>query len=295
MFMRNHLFTEDGAPLCPSLRRLIAAFAAIILLAACATAQPRQSADDKVLRIIQLNVGQGDAALVVTPENKRILIDAGPNDRHVLSYLRQLNIDTLDLVVSSHNHADHIGGMPAVFIVASVRAYLDNGLPHTTNIYQRTLAAVEAEPGLQYLQATQRSIRVGSVTLRVLPPSMLDNSQNNNSVGLLIEYGEFRGLYTGDSEQPQLENWLRAGLVPRVTLVKAAHHGSWNGVTPDYIEATAPKVVLISVGRNSYGHPAPAVEQQWARAGAKVYRTDLLGTIEIRALATGKFSLLTSR
>lgn len=246
------------------------------------------------LRIQQLDIGQGDAALITTPEGRRILIDAGPDANTVADVLWDAGIDTLDLVVASHNHADHIGGMPEVFFAFVVRAYVENGVPHTTSVYRRTMTAVEQEPGLRYLEATDRTISLGSVTLRILPPPHADDSQNDNSVGVLIEYGRFRALYTGDSERPELEAWLRAGRVPRVTLVKVAHHGSRNGTTPEWVRATSPAVAVISVGAdNRYHHPAPEVERQWAAGGARVYRTDRDGAVEVLVSPDGRFAIHT--
>jgi competence protein ComEC len=109
---------------------------AVACLVACAGAA---SASAQSLTIRFLDVGQGDAALVVTPEGQRALIDAGPSGAGVANYVRALGYDTLDLVVASHNHADHIGGMAAVLQGAVVRFYLDNGLPHTTATYRRTI------------------------------------------------------------------------------------------------------------------------------------------------------------
>src|SRR5665213_4258644 len=111
----------------------------------------------------QLDVGQGDATLITTPEGKHVLIDAGPNANLVAGMLIRDKIDTLDLVVASHNHADHIGGMSAVFSRIVVRAYLDNDIPQTTSTYRRTLLSLEREPGLKYLKATARTITVGTV------------------------------------------------------------------------------------------------------------------------------------
>lgn len=273
-------------------RTLVAAFA--LLCCASLDVATAQNTNRGVLRITQLDVGQGDAALIVTPEGKRILIDAGRTG-HTAADLLQQGIDTLDLVVASHNHADHIGGMPDVFAAFVVRAYMDNGLPHTTNVYRRTLLALEQEDGLQYLQATDRVVRVGTVTLRILPPPPGENSQNNGSVGLLLEYGKFRALYTGDSEQSELRTWLQEGRIPDVTLLKAAHHGSWNGITAEWVKATSPKIVLISVGgRNRYGHPAIGVVQTWLATSARVYRTDRDGTVVVTALLNGDFTVRTS-
>jgi beta-lactamase superfamily II metal-dependent hydrolase len=268
------------------------------LAVSCAQAQSSGggSTDSAQLRIRQLDVGQGDAALITTPEGRRILVDAGPGADAVANLLRAEGIDTLDLVIASHNHADHIGGMARVFAAVVVRAYVENGIPHTTATYRRTLAALEREPGLRYLEATARTISVGSVSVRILPPPRVDASHNANSVGALIEYGAFKALYTGDSEIPELETWLAANRVPPVTLVKVAHHGSRDATTAAWVRATAPAIALISVAaRNAYGHPAPSVERLWSAAGATIYRTDRHGTIEVRATADGKYSITQTR
>ena len=248
-----------------------------------------QERDALVIR--QLDVGQGDAAVIRTPDRKIIVIDAGRSAHAVVGELQSLGVDTIDLLVASHNHIDHIGGMATLLHSFVVRAYLDNGIPHSTATYRRTVYAVRVS-GAQYLQARPRRIDLGAVKLRVLslPPRAAD--QNNNSVGLIIEYGRFRALYTGDSELYELRHWLLNDSVPAVTIVKSAHHGSWNGLSPEWARATRPRAVLVSVGaRNSYGHPAMHVLELWDRAGAQVLRTDWLGTIEIRADSTGSFTV----
>jgi len=256
-----------------------------------APAHPPQSG---ILSIRQLDVGQGDAALITTPEGRHILIDAGPTAGAVADLLWKDGFDTLDLVISSHNHADHIAGMSEVFFSYVVRAYMENGIPSPTAVYRRTLAAVEKEQALKYLEASDRTVTVGSVTLRILPPTRLDNSQNNNSVGVLLEYGRFRALYTGDSERLELAEWLREGRITRVSLVKVAHHGSVNGTTADWIRATSPAIAVISVGAgNRYGHPSPDVERAWRSVQAVVYRTDRDGEVEITATADGRFAVHT--
>ena len=246
----------------------------------------------QTLELRFFDVGQGDAALIVTPEGKRVLIDAGPGASPVIPYLQSHHYDTLDLIVASHNHTDHIGGMADVITSSVVRAYLDNGIPHTTTTYQRTLCAVEAS-GAQYFRATARTIAVGSARLRVLVPPSRPVDQNNGSVGILLEYGAFRALLTGDSEQYELGQWLQHDSVPRVTVVKVAHHGSWNGTTVAWVQATRPQVAVISVGAgNSYGLPSPQVIEQWRSAGARVYRTDRDGAVIIEAKRDGSYIVL---
>ena len=271
------------------------------LFGACAAGRPggqvAQSAGAQgALVIRQFDVGQGDAALITTPAGRRILIDAGPDADDVAALLTAAGVDTIDLVIASHNHADHIGGMPRVLERHVVRAYMENGLPQPTAIYRRTLAALEREPGLQYLQATQRTVSLGAVRIRILGPPGVDNSQNNNSVGVVIEHGAFSALYTGDSELPALAGWLRMRRVPRATVVKVAHHGGANATSADWVRATSPAIALISVSaRNSYGHPSPHAELQWSAGGADVYRTDQHGTIEVTGFADGRFTVRTEK
>jgi beta-lactamase superfamily II metal-dependent hydrolase len=243
------------------------------------------------LQIAFIDVGQGDAVLISSPEGRRALIDAGPSRAGVDAQLRARGIDTLDLVIASHNHADHIGGMEAVLRSRRVRYYLDNGVPHTTATYQRVIAAVAAS-GAQYLRATARTITLGSVRLRVLPPPGIGGEQNDNSVGILLEYGTFRALFTGDSETGELAYWLARDSVPRVSLVKAAHHGSWNGTSASWAERTRPSVVVVSVAaRNAYGHPSPSALAQWQAVGARIYRTDVHGPITVTVRSDGVFSV----
>ena len=121
------------------------------------------------LRIAFLDVGQGDAVLIESPSGQAVLYDGGPAAETALRYLEQRGVDTLDLVVASHNHADHIGGLAAVLRRYRPRFYLDNGVPATTQTYRRVLQAVEAA-GSQLLEPTSRRINLGDVVLHVLPP-----------------------------------------------------------------------------------------------------------------------------
>ncbi|HYT82192.1 MAG TPA: ComEC/Rec2 family competence protein [Gemmatimonadales bacterium] len=240
-----------------------------------------------------VDVGQGDA-VIIRQGGKTALVDAGSSGEITLQ-LRGLGLDTIDLAVASHNHADHIGGMATVLTQFVVRYYLDNGVPHTTATYQRTIQAVAAS-GAQYLRPTARTIGLGSASLRVIPPPPGAGDQNNGSVGLLVEFGDFRTLLTGDSELPELEYWLRYDSVPRVQVVKVAHHGSWNGTSPAWVERTRPAVAVISVGaRNAYGHPSAQAVSQWEAAGARVYRTDRDGSVVVFANRDGTFVVTTER
>jgi beta-lactamase superfamily II metal-dependent hydrolase len=239
-----------------------------------------------------LDVGQADAA-VIREGGKTALIDAG-RSAGVVSQLRALGITMLDLVVASHNHADHIGGMTGVLGGLTVRYYMDNGVPHTTATYQRTIQAVQTS-GAQYLRPTARVITLGAARLRVLPPPARDTDQNNSSIGILVEYGAFRALFTGDSELAELAHWLAHDSIPPVNVVKVAHHGSWNGTSDAWARTTRPQAAVISVGTNSYGHPHARALAQWRDVGARIYRTDVDGTVLCLANKDGSFVITTER
>jgi beta-lactamase superfamily II metal-dependent hydrolase len=266
----------------------------IILLATAAPTDTSNlvggKADDVTIEFLE--VGQGDAAIITTAEERHVLIDAGPSADGVASLLRRRGIDTLDLVVASHNHADHIGGMAAVLRSVFVRAYLDNGVPTTTATYARTLRALE-DRGTRYLKASPRRITVGSVVLRVLPmpPRRREYDQNDQSVGLMLEYGLFRALFAGDGEQLQREYW-RSGNQLRAHVLKVSHHGAANGTDASWLESVQPSLAVISVGaRNSYGHPARRTVELLRARGIRTLRTDQEGLITVIGHPSGSFEL----
>jgi competence protein ComEC len=174
-----------------------------------------------------------------------------------------------------------------------VRFYMDNGDPHTTQTYGRLLAALDARPGITYLEATPRTISLGSASIEVLPLLPRGTTGlNDRSVALVVRFGNFKAFLSGDSEVRQLSHLVGQRAVPDVALLKAAHHGSDNGFTREFLRAAAPEVVVISVGRNSYGHPRPEALAAYASAGAAVLRTDLHGHVEIRGYGDGRYDVV---
>ncbi|MCY3678974.1 MAG: lamin tail domain-containing protein [Gemmatimonadetes bacterium] len=249
------------------------------------------SPTDTTLAITFLDVGQGDAVLIRAPEGQTALVDAGPGD--VVPLLREMGVDGIDLLVATHPDADHIGGMPGVIGSMPVRFFMDNGQPHTTATYRRLLAALEARPEITYLEAVPRMISLGSAEIEVLPllPRTTTDT-NNRSVALVVRFGSFTALLSGDSEVRQLTHLVGQGVVPAVTLLKAPHHGSDNGFTWPFLEAARPEVVVISVGRNGYGHPRPAALRAYAEVGATVLRTDLAGHVAVFGYERGDFGVV---
>ena len=241
-----------------------------------------------------LDVGQGDATVIVSPEGRVALVDGGRNPYDIATRLLDMGVDTIDLMVATHADVDHIGGLEAVLQRVAVAAFLDNGMPHTTATYRGLLEGLE-ESDVTYVAATARTIALGSVTIRVLPPPSDASSQNDASVGLVVEYGAFRALLVGDAEHEDLAHFRRLG-VPRVSVLKAAHHGARNGVTPAWISTTAPRAVVISVGSdNAFGHPDPWALRYYGTRGRPIFRTDLHGDVWVDAARDGSFAVATER
>jgi len=250
---------------------------------------------DTVLRIMFLDVGQGDAVLIRAPEGQTALVDAGPGD--IVPLLRALGVERIDLLVATHPHADHIGGIAGVIESLPVRFYMDNGDPHTTRTYRRVLSALDARPGISYLEAFPRTISLGSASIEVLPRLPPGSAgHNDRSVALVVRFGDFEAFLSGDSEVQQLSHLVGLQAVPDVALLKAAHHGSDNGFTWEFLSAAAPEVVVVSVGRdNSYGHPRPEALAAYRSVGATVLRTDLHGHVEIRGRVDGSYHVAPER
>ncbi|WP_423924311.1 lamin tail domain-containing protein [Candidatus Palauibacter sp.] len=260
---------------------------------ACVTAAAsslRPLPADSVLRITFLDVGQGDAVLVQAPSGQVALIDAGRSD--VVRILRQFGVSEIDLLVATHPHADHIGGMAGVIATFPVRFYMDNGQPHTTATYRRLLAALDARPEITYLEASPRTLTLGEVEIEVLPLLPPGSTQHNDrSVSLVVRYGNFTAFLSGDSEVRQLSHLVSQGAVHETTVLKAPHHGSDNGFTWDFLDMARPRVVVISVGRNPYGHPRPAAVQAYDASGATVFRTDLHGHVSVSGRQSGDYEV----
>jgi competence protein ComEC len=252
----------------------------------------------QALELHFIDVGQGDAVLIRSASGQTALYDGGRSAGTALAYLRSVGVESLDLVIASHADADHIGGLIEVVRAYRPRYFMDNGIPHTTATYRRLLEAV-AMAGSQYLEATPRRIAMGDVALHILPPPGDPKlGQNDNSVGVVIEYGTFRAVLTGDASEREFEWWSRLSpdLMTRATIYKASHHGSSNGDTRTNLNAFQPEAVIISVGAdNAYGHPAEEVSLLYRSVAERVFRTDHQGTLLVQAEGDGTYLVQADR
>jgi competence protein ComEC len=252
--------------------------------------QSPDPAERPVLEIRFLDVGQGDAVLIRAPDGRAVLYDGGQDGPRLLEQLERAGVTSLELVIASHNHADHVGGLVDAIERYRPRFVLENGIAHTTRTYERFLLAVAAA-GSQRLAPTRRTLSLGDVRLVVLPPpGDVALGHNDNSVGVRIEYGAFAATLLGDSQSAQQRWWLEhhADLLGAVSVHKSSHHGSRNGDTRALVERLRPDMVVISVGGgNRYGHPHEQALARYRDVGARIFRTDAHGTITVLAGSDG--------
>jgi competence protein ComEC len=249
------------------------------------------------LTIRYLNVGQGDAVLVTTPDGKSMLYDAGRSKTQVASEVAKAGVKRLDLAVASHADADHIAGFETVAAQFQPRTFLNNGLAGSTETFARVVAAMK-KANAQGLVASERTIGLGTdVKLHVFPPpaNAPKGNQNANSIGMLLEYGKFKAFFGGDSEPIETKFWASkyANKLLNLDVYKSAHHGSKTNDTLEWLRTLNPSNVVVSVGENNYGHPSREALELYALVNANVWRTDEYGTITVSIKANGEYRIST--
>lgn len=245
------------------------------------------------LRIYALDVGQGDGLLVISPQGKTVLIDAGPVEAgdEVVAALLNHGVKQLDLMIATHPHADHIGGMKKVFDTFRVKKFLDSGQAYSTATYEKLLLEIQ-ENKVSYVKTLRgQMIELDSgVKFEVLNPGQNPitdlrsggSVQNANSVVLRLSYGDFAMLFTGDAEFETEAQIMDNGLKLNAQVLKIGHHGSRHATSGKFLELVKPQVAVISDGANNdYGHPSQFTLDRLKRANIKTLRTDLSGEIEI--------------
>lgn len=236
------------------------------------------------------DVGQGDAALVTSPDGAAVLIDGGPDRDLVATKLASLGIRRLDLVVATHPHADHVEGLPAVLARVPVGLLVEPGCDEASPSYDEFLDAVADEDVPVGHPRTGEVLRVGDLVLEVLSPdgcyAGTESDPNNDSLVILLSYREDTILFTGDVEEPAQEAILELRVPLEADVLKVPHHGGATSLA-EFFDAVDPEVAVVSTGPNDYGHPVPEILQELAETGALVLRTDLEGDIVVRFDAGG--------
>lgn len=229
-----------------------------------------------------IDVGQGEAAFLAGPDFA-VLIDAGDLDgTEVLDYLKALGVETIDLFVVTHPHADHIGQAAQVMRSFTVREVWMSGYEHYTRIFEELLDEV-LESDADYFEPRRGDQRqLGGLTLQVLNPMEPTGSIHESCLVLRAVYGQVAFLFTGDAERRIEEDLVRRGLPLQAQILQLGHHGSRTSSSLDFLLAVDPEAAIYAAGRdNEYGHPHGEVLNRLKILEIPVYGTDELGTIVV--------------
>lgn len=301
--MKDTAFAEAGlgAVKMTSIRALPIAFLlGLFLYASLALAAPpprNLKADtlsgDKQVRVDFLDVGQGDAILIRSYTEKTILVDTGaPKARRALmKQLKDLGVESIDALILTHPHADHIGNAVDLLKSMPVRIVYDPGYPHTSKTYRNVLAAIK-EKKVRYKKAEAgMRIRMGTdieITLLAPPERFLHSDRsilNGNSIVMRLTYGDVAVMFTGDSEE-ETEKSTVDGRAPELLvsdILKVAHHGSRYSTKDAWLDAIKPAVAVIQVGEgNSYGHPHPDTMARLKARSIDTYTNSVHGLVTVR-------------
>jgi beta-lactamase superfamily II metal-dependent hydrolase len=257
--------------------------------------QPSQN-----LTIVFIDVGQGDSILVILPNTKTLLIDGGQREASgkVLATLQEHGLSRIDVVVATHPHADHIGGLVDVLRNVSVGQVLDSGRSYIGPFFEDFMDAIETK------QIPLKSVREGdsinldpTVRIEVLnPPAYFTTGLNNRSVVLKLTYGEFSALLTGDIQEASEARLVSENSTALdVEVLKAGHHGSCTSSTSSFLNAVTPEIVVISL-EVGYGYPHNEALERISTAGTEhLFRTDVDGTITLNANVCSEYSIITEK
>lgn len=263
------------------MKKLVALFLLLTLLCGCT---PAQSSPDTPLFVHFIDVGQADCTLFKCGDID-ILIDAGDTGDGwlVTSYLTRLGVDDLELVIATHPHADHIGGMSSVLNNFSVEQIWTNGVFYNTSVAKALNQQIEKQNLNLRHPAVGEVHTFGDLQLTVLGPVRLDYDDiNNTSIVVMVQFGEKRFLMTGDMESVAEAELLEAKTDLKADVLKVGHHGSYSSSSNAFLEAVDAEFCFIPVGvDNDYGHPHDAAVNRLRKAGITRFRADTMGNVVV--------------
>ena len=248
------------------------------------------------LEIMFIDVGQADSILV-SCHNEYMLVDGGNvgDSDVVYTVLHKKNVSELKYVLLSHDHEDHVGGLPAAFIDTKVGAVYANTDSASTKCFQNFMKRVNGA-GLKVIVPKEDvELMLGDARVQILVPTaefMKTNeykkNPNNQSLVVKITHGSNTILLTGDCELEEendlLHKYENTNTLKDIDLLKVGHHGSDTATSVHWLETVLPKYAVISCGEgNKYGHPHQVTLDKLKQAEVNVYRTDLLGDIYFRS------------
>ncbi|MGE7115034.1 MBL fold metallo-hydrolase [Lysinibacillus sp. NPDC047702] len=266
------------------MKKLIIVLFCIFLLAGCTEALKTEKVPvtaGQEMRVHFLDVGQGDSIFIESANGKTMLVDGGVKGagQQVVSYLKELGVNKLDIVVATHPDADHIGGLIPVLQSIDIGQFYDSGKVHTSQTFEEMLTLIDTKNIPYHVPTTGENIAFDDdLIVKVLNANEHATDNNDASIVLKIVYGNVSFLLTGDAgialEKDMLQNDIQA------TVLKAGHHGSNTSSSEKFIQAVQPEVTVLSYGEgNKYGHPHAEVVERLQAVGSKIYATAEAGTV----------------
>lgn len=238
--------------------------------------------EHSILKVHFIDVGQGDAILIQS-DDSHMLIDSG--ERHysdtLIDYLKDNDVITLDYVIATHPHSDHIGSLANVIDSFQIDKIIMPDAISTTRTFEDLLDTI-VENNLKITKPIiGTEYKIGSATFTILAPNGTNyNNLNNYSVGIKLMYGDNSFIFTGDSEIQSEIEMLQNGIDLKADVFKLAHHGSSTSNSEDFLDAVNPSIGVISAKKdNSYGHPHVEIMQTMKDRYIILFRTDEQGTI----------------
>lgn len=244
--------------------------------------KPTTNIVDSKLEIYFFDVGQADSTLI-KEKDYTMLIDGGnqSDGENLVKYLQEeLNINDIDILVGTHPHEDHIGGLPDVINALDIGTiYLPNATT-TTNIFEKLLDTIAEKNYKITVPKIDEEIKLNNMNFKVIYTGTDESDLNNTSIVLKLEYGKTSYLFTGDATDKTEEKILNKDIESDV--LKVGHHGSSYSSTESFINKVNPQYAIIQVGTNNkYDHPTKTTLDKLKEKNIKVYRTDLNGTIKL--------------
>jgi competence protein ComEC len=243
-----------------------------------------QSLDLKIaqqLDVYFIDVGQGDAILLDCGSTE-VLIDGGKASPGVTVFIQPYIQGPLEAVVATHMDSDHIGGLTEVIDQFTINEIWTNGDTVNSATYTDFINAVNASTAAKHVARTGDALIAGPLTFSVQNPLDLSGTSNNSSVVLNLVYGSVSFQFEGDAEQESEAGMLSAGLIHHADILKVGHHGSRTASSQAFLSALTPYTAVYMAGvDNTYGHPHSETITALTSIGAKIYGTDVMGTITI--------------
>ena len=263
------------------MKKLLALFLAFSLVLCCACFNDQPQTAEGILQVYFIDVGQADSALIIQGEHA-MLVDGGnvADGPDVVSFIKSKNVKKLDVVVATHAHEDHIGGLGTIidnFTVDKIYCPVNN---YDSVAFDEFKDASDRQCGIA-ISKKGDSWQIGQSLVNVLWPTNTQGlDTNNTSIVFTLKFGKITYLFTGDAEHDVETSIINSGANIKADVLKVGHHGSGTSSSYYFLREVLPTFAVISCGKdNSYGHPHENIIERYKQAEATVLRTDQGGTV----------------